>query len=174
MRQEIEGVREIIRNRIPYMGVCLGMQVLAKAAGGSVVKAEEKEIGLRTAEGEPYKMMLTGEGKNNKLFEGMPDEFPVFHLHGETVVLPEHAKLLAEGNRCRIQCFVVEPFFYGIQGHLELTEEVLREWLGSIGDFNSVNKEELLNTYLEIRESYLASSRRLFANFLRIAGLLHK
>src|SRR5437867_9023626 len=66
---------------MPVLGICLGAQLIAKAAGAEVTAGEEKEIGW-------YPLTLTEEGKKDRLLAGLPDTFPVFQWHGETFAIP--------------------------------------------------------------------------------------
>ncbi|HAG50530.1 MAG TPA: GMP synthase, partial [Deltaproteobacteria bacterium] len=75
IKDEISLIKNALRNDIPILGICLGAQLLAKAAGADVYKGKKKEIGW-------YKVELTEAGKSDGLFIGLPDEFIVFQWHG--------------------------------------------------------------------------------------------
>ena len=92
-------IRNVVERGIPFLGICLGAQLLAKACGARVVKAPEKEIGW-------YKVRLTGWGRQDPLFHDIEDP-TVFQWHEDTFDLPEDAFLLAEGDVCRNQAFRV-------------------------------------------------------------------
>ena len=55
-------IQKVLTAKIPYLGICLGSQLLAKAAGARVVKSPVKEIGW-------YKIKLTSEGEKDPLFK---------------------------------------------------------------------------------------------------------
>lgn len=103
MRDELEFVRDVISRKIPYLGICLGLQVLVKAAGGEVVKNPVREIGFRDPENHRFAVDLTETGRMDSIFDGLADRLEVFHLHGETVVLTDGTRLLASGKFCTNQ-----------------------------------------------------------------------
>ena len=80
MHMEQERIREILAVRIPYLGICLGLQTLVKAAGGKVVKSPLKEVGFKGPDGNYFSVELTQEGKNDPLFKGLEHSFQVFHF----------------------------------------------------------------------------------------------
>ena len=130
MQQEIDFVKEVLDIQLPYFGVCLGMQVLVKAAGGEVYNAPFKEIGCTNDSGEPYLIKLTEEGIKDQLFQKVPHSFYTFHLHGETVELGPDTILLGTGRdeyQIKNQVVRVGNSAYGFQGHLELTDAILMQ-----------------------------------------------
>lgn len=174
MVSELSLIREVLKAEIPYLGICLGMQTLVKAAGGQVVESPLKEVGFRDPEGELFKTELTGEGKNDPLFSGMADSFDVFQLHGETVVLAKEMKLLGTGKFCRNQIVKIGTNAYGIQCHFELTPQMFEEWINEDPDLKSYNKESLLSDYDLIKTEYWQTANQLFRNFLIVSGFMIK
>jgi len=170
MGGELALIKEILKARIPYLGICLGMQTLVKAAGGKVVRSPLKEIGFRDPDGNLFKVELTGEGKNDPLFNGMIDSFNVFQLHGETVILTDNMKLLATGKFCRNQIVKVGTNAYGIQCHFELTSEMLEDWLDADSDLKLVDKDNLWTDFESFKDEYLQTGNKLFCNFLTLSG----
>jgi GMP synthase (glutamine-hydrolysing) len=172
MIDELEKIKQALDNNTPYLGICLGMQTLVKAAGGKVVKAENKEVGFIDPDGFQYDIQVTEEGKVSPLLAGLPHDLEVFHLHGETVQLTEQMKLLGTGKFCRNQIVQVNPTAYGIQSHFELTPEMLATWAEQDPDLIPLGKEELLANYEAIKANYTNIGRTILQNFLRIAGVL--
>jgi len=67
---------------LPVLGICLGAQLIAKAAGAAVTKNPVEELGWST-------VSLTSAGLGDPLFCGLPATLPVFQWHGDTFAVPE-------------------------------------------------------------------------------------
>src|SRR5881396_1810153 len=119
---ELRLLTKMLEAGMPVLGICLGAQLIAKAAGAEVTAGEEKEIGW-------YPLTLTEEGKKDRLLTGLPDPFPVFHWHGETFAIPRGAVRLAGSERYSNQAFRLGEQVYGLQFHLETTAAMIIEWL---------------------------------------------
>lgn len=129
IKGELKLIEAALKGRVPTLGICLGSQLLAKAAGAKVYKGVEKEIGW-------YKTVLTEDGVDDGLFRGLPDEFTVFQWHGDTFDVPPGAVNLASSDLFPNQAIKVGPNAYGIQFHLEVTERMISEWV-------DINRDEL-------------------------------
>lgn len=169
MKSELQRIKEALSLNIPYLGICLGLQTLAKAAGGKVVKSPIKEVGFKGPNGKPFIISLTTEGKKDPLFKGMKDNFPVFQLHGETVELTPEMKLLGKGEFCQNQIVKVGAKAYGIQCHFELTPKMFNLWLDQDDDLSRLDKKQLQDEFNSFLAEYTATGQKLFQNFLRIA-----
>lgn len=172
MTAELEWIKRALAMKMPYLGICLGMQTLVKAAGGTVMKAPVKEVGLRDSQGRQSTIELTGTGKGDPLLRDLAGVVPVFHLHGETVALTDNMQLLGTGKYCENQIIRVAEKTYGIQSHFELTEAMLRLWAAQDPDLQPIGLENLLADFNEISLSYTQVGRTIFNNFLSIADLL--
>ena len=172
MKSELEFVRKALDLKIPYLGICLGLQILVKAAGGEVVKGDVKEIGFINTDGNQNTVELTEDGKNDGLLKNLDEKLNVFQLHGETVELTSSMKLLATGKFCENQIVKVASNAYGIQSHFELTSEMLEVWAMQDPDLIPIGKVKLSYDFSLIKESYFDIADSLFKNFLRIAGLI--
>lgn len=170
MIQELITIREALAAEIPYLGVCLGLQTLVKAAGGSVIQCKEKEIGFRNSQEAIFKIKLSEAGKNDPILQEIDEEFPIFHLHGETVAPTEGMVLLGRGNGCTNQLIKVAEKAYGIQGHIELTRNLFEEWIVGIVDFETIDKEACRSDFDTLWKSYHKTGKQLFINFLKISG----
>lgn len=82
----------------------------------------------------------------------------------------EKMKLLATGNPCRNQIVKIGSNAYGAQCHFEVTEEMLGRWMNEDRDLMQLDKNELRRDFISFRDAYNQTGRRLFLNFLRIAG----
>ena len=174
MLAELVRVKEILAAGIPYLGICLGLQVLVKAAGGSVVKNAVPEIGLRDPDGNRFAVQLTEEGKSDPLFKDLDDPFNVFHLHGETVEILLGMTLLATGKFCENQIVRVGERAYGIQSHFELTDTMFETWLTEDPDLKQTDQSVLRADYAASKESYAQTGRTLLNNFLDASGACTK
>jgi len=122
LRKEDLFIKESIQRGKTLLGICLGAQLIAKALGARVSKAPAKEIGW-------YEVSLTEEGSRDLLFSNFPKTFSVFQWHGDTFELPNAAKLIALSSPIRHQAFRYGENAYGLQFHLEVTGEMIREWM---------------------------------------------
>jgi len=171
MQREIELASKAMKAGLPCLGICLGLQVLVKAGGGSVIRNPLKETGFFDHEGEPYVVDLTESGKEDPLFRNMSDTFRVFQLHGETVEITDTMQLLAEGVHCRNQAVRIGTNAYGLQCHFELTPEMLTELVKVDRDLQMMHEEDLSMQFHAIQKEYTITGLSLMNNFLRIAGI---
>ncbi|NTW54440.1 MAG: type 1 glutamine amidotransferase [Chlorobaculum sp.] len=169
---ELKTIRQALDAGVPYLGICLGLQLLVKAAGGGVVRCGQKEIGFREPDDEPFMVELTGEGRRDALFCGMPERLRVFQLHGETVTLTESMALLATGRGCRNQIVRVGCNAWGLQCHFEMTPAMFESWIGIDHDLKTMEREELLREFDDISKEYAETGRAILRNFLEITRLL--
>ena len=167
---ELAALRKCLRDGIPCLGVCLGLQLLVKAAGGTVFKNPVKEIGFRDPVGAWFEMEITSNGKKDPLLAGIPDPCKVFQLHGETVGLTSSMARLARGRSCENQIIRIQERVYGIQGHVELNELMFEDWLAADADLLKGDVVELHLDFEAVREELEQSSAIFFRNFLNIAG----
>lgn len=172
MQQEIARIRQAVMANVPYLGICLGMQALVKACGGRVIRNPIKEIGWKDQQGSRFSLELTPAGKKDTIFNELGETLPIFHLHGETVELPDSMQLLATGKHCRNQTVKVGTNAYGFQGHLELTTGMLDIWLAEDADLKQFLSEDIKQDYAAVRGEYESNSTKLFTNFLKIAEIL--
>lgn len=170
MKNEIRFIREHLDQKLPYYGVCLGLQTLVKAAGGKIIKSPMKEIGFRDPLGAPFTVELTAEGTRDPLLKDIPDSFPVFHLHGETVELTKDMKLIGAGKHCRHQFVRVGDNAYGAQFHIELTDEMFSEWCDVDPDLKKLDRELLEDDWELMKRRFEKIERTLFESFLAIAN----
>jgi GMP synthase-like glutamine amidotransferase len=126
-------IKEAMTREIPILGICLGAQLLAKALGGRVMKNKEKEIGW-------YPLQTTDDADSDDLFRHFNSEETVFQWHGDTFEIPKGAVHLATSPLCLNQAFRYGTNVYGLQFHLEVTPEMIWEWLDVSG-----NKEEIIS-----------------------------
>jgi len=173
MQTQLRQIENALHEQIPYLGICLGMQTLVKAGGGDVVKCRVKEIGFLDPEGEVYRIELTQSGKDDPLFAGLPDNFPVFQLHGESVELAATGMaLLATGKGCTNQAVRVGKNAYGLQCHFEMTDTMFSDWLNIDSDLKRMDHISLMEQFETLRKEYTETGLRVMNNFLTLAGLV--
>jgi GMP synthase (glutamine-hydrolysing) len=158
---EEEFLREVLVERVPVFGVCLGAQMLARAAGAKVGPAREPEIGW-------YGVELTEVGRADPVLGVLPSPATVFQWHSYTFELPAGATELARSEICT-QAFRLDQRAWGIQFHAEVTLGMVTAWIEE-------DPDELLGPAGEVlaesRQRIAASNelgRVLCAAFLREA-----
>ncbi len=122
LRDEDLFIKEAIQRGKAILGICLGAQLIAKALGAEVFKAPVKEIGW-------YDVSLTKMGLRDPLFSELPKTFSVFQWHEDTFEIPRSGKLIATSSPVSHQAFRYGEKVYGLQFHLEVTEEMIQEWI---------------------------------------------
>ncbi len=121
LRDEIALAADALRRGVPILGVCLGAQILAAAAGARVYRGPAQEIGW-------FPTTLTAAGRADPILGLLPGEAVVFHWHGDTFDPPPGATLLASSSLYEQQAFRLSPRAWGVQFHPEITEEMVDDW----------------------------------------------
>lgn len=110
----------------PVLGICLGAQIIARSFGGEVYRMDRFESGF-------YEMELTPAGRDDPLFDRIADPFPVFQNHYEATRGTPDAVTLATGGACPVQAFRLGRATYGLQFHIEVTIDIVRDWIRVFG-----------------------------------------
>ena len=165
LKRENEFIQEVLRREIPYLGICLGAQLLAKAAGAQVVQSPVKEIGW-------YRIRLTKEGKKDALFKDFHEDQPIYHWHGDMFQTPVNGKLLATADGCPHQALKVGTNAYGLQFHVEVTDHSIKEWCDEYCQNDLPGRPEhaqaMIQDYWRYQKSFLVQANKLYENFLEI------
>ena len=114
-------LREALEARTPLLGVCLGAQLIARAAGAWVGPASESEIGW-------YEVELTSAGRSDPVFGALPPRFEALQWHHYTYGLPDDAVELARSRACT-QAYRLGVEAWAIQFHAEVTLAMVESWL---------------------------------------------
>jgi len=156
-------IREAADLNVPFLGICLGGQLLADALGAHVHSGRHGEKGV-------HLVKLLEPAVADPLFSGIPAVFSTFQWHDDSFELPRGAVLLASSDTCAHQAFRYGARMYGLQFHPEVTREIVASWTRCSDD--EASPVRLLEEYIRREESYLTVSRNLLVNFLRIACLI--
>lgn len=113
-------IREALDREVPILGVCLGAQLIARAAGGRVGPASSAEVGW-------CRVQLGDAGRDDRVIGVLPDSFDAFQWHHYTFELPAGAELLAE-SAVALQAYRLGERARGIQFHAEVTRHMLDRW----------------------------------------------
>jgi GMP synthase-like glutamine amidotransferase len=126
----LRGVRDLTRRavdaRVPFLGICLGGQLLARALDHEVGRAPEREIGFEPVE-------PTEAAVDDALVSGYTRGDMVFHWHEDMVELPAGAVLLATSAATPVQAFRVGDAAWGFQFHFEIDRSEIDLWIEGFG-----------------------------------------
>ena len=120
LREEQRLIRQAAELSFPVLGICLGSQLVAGAIGARVYPGHKKEIGW-------YPVEVTAPA--DELAAGLPSRFMAFHWHGDTFDLPAGATRLFRSDLYENQGFRWGKNILALQFHLEISPEMVEEWL---------------------------------------------
>ena len=164
LAEEKAFIRELIRKEIPLLGICLGAQLIAQAAGGRVYKADEKELGW-------YEVHLTREGAQDFLLGGLPESLHVFQWHEDTFSIPPQGKSLVTAAGCPNQGFKIGKRAYGLQFHMEADATMINGWLQSaMEELPSNHFGKIQEETPEKEPECLVRGKKLLLNFLELGN----
>ncbi|HYX77897.1 MAG TPA: type 1 glutamine amidotransferase [Solirubrobacterales bacterium] len=126
LREEKAVLAELLERGVPLLGVCLGAQLMAEAAGAPPRRASQPEIGW-------YEVRVTEEGAADPLLRPLFPTFEAFQWHSYEFPLPAGASPLARSDAC-LQAYRIDERAWGIQFHAEVTLEDADAW---ISDYRS-------------------------------------
>ena len=119
LKLEKENIHNFVSiKKKPYLGLCLGAQLLSEAIGGKVRKMKIPEIGVLNVSILDNKSIFSSIDKNLKALQ--------WHSY-EVYDLPVSSKILATSPACNVQAFSSEKAF-GLQFHVEQTNETVPQW----------------------------------------------
>jgi GMP synthase-like glutamine amidotransferase len=116
-------IREAVaERRLPFLGLCLGHQLLACALGGDCGKAAAAEVGV-------LPVRLTADGAASPFFDGVPEVLPCLQWHGAEVTRPPAAAMvLARSPDCAVQAMSWGTRALAMQFHLEVEPDTVANW----------------------------------------------
>jgi GMP synthase-like glutamine amidotransferase len=151
---EKEFIKQSIEQNKTVIGICLGSQLIASALKAKVYPNKEKEIG--------WFPINVSEAIINPLFNNEKC-YTVFHSHGDTFDLPQNAALLASSEACANQAFIYSDKVIGLQFHLEVTENSLKQMI--IFGGSELTTEKYIQTVQEMsnqKELLKDNNQRMF------------
>ena len=156
LKQEIEWIKNVLAAGVPYLGICLGAQLLAKALGAQVMPHQDavEEVGY-------YPVYSTKAG--SALF---PQVIKLYQWHKEGFGLPEGAMLLATGKDFPNQAFQWGDRTFGLQFHPEMTADMLDFWTTQGADLIGAPNTQSRCEQLEGHQRYSPAVDRWLETFL--------
>ena len=161
LEREVEFLRQTLADGVPVLGVCLGAQMLARAAGAWVGPAPAPEVGW-------FEVELTPEGQADPVLGTLPPQADAFQWHHYTYAVPDGGIELARSERST-QAFRLGNA-WGIQFHAEMTLPMLEAWVAEDGDELPKAPDDFLAEAAERIEHWNEQGRSLCAAFLAQAA----
>jgi GMP synthase (glutamine-hydrolysing) len=161
LRDEHDFIRRLLDSGVPVLGICLGAQLIAKAADASVHPADEPEVGW-------FPVELTEDAHDDPVLGCLPALFDAFQWHYYTYDVPAEGIELARSSICT-QAFRLGEVVWGIQFHPEVTIHQIRGWTeeapqdipGPVADFVAESERRI--------EAWNDLGRSLCAGFVEVA-----
>ena len=125
IQDELIWLQEKLTAGLPMLGICLGAQMMAKAAGASILTSAVRELGW-------YPVFPTSDSADDPLFSNIPEQgIRVFQWHGETFSLPPQARLLASHPAVAQQAIRLGHAQYALQFHAEVDAGIIETWIAA-------------------------------------------
>ena len=143
--EEKKRIKEFVVNlKKPYLGFCLGCQLLGEVVGGKVVKSNPAEIGMMD-------INFTDNKKKDILFSKFPDNIKSLQWHSyevQGVDKNPDITLIASSPITKYQIFKYQDHAYGIQFHIEINDTTVNEW-GCVPEYKKALEDQLGDGALE-------------------------
>lgn len=154
-------MREALDSRLPVLGICLGAQMLAEILGAKAYPGEKgQEVGW-------FDITLSADGSGDPAMKayagGSAAPLKVFHFHGDTFDIPAGAARLAGSELYENQAFRYGDNTYGLQFHIEVTAEMVADWMEHIPGGAGVSADSA--RYIS---GFDAAARRFYKVFFKV------
>lgn len=156
IRTELDWIPSVLAAQIPYLGICLGAQLLARVLGGKVSPhpQEKGEIGY---------FSLCPSGTGNRYF---PHSMMVYQWHREGFTVPQGAIALATGDTFPNQAFRYGETAIGLQFHPEITQTLINLWTVRAADQLTLPGAQPRDLHFLNHERFGSTVDRWLDNFL--------
>ena len=165
--EEKKKIKEFVVDlKKPYLGFCLGCQLLGEVIGGKVARSKPSEIGMLD-----IKFLETK--KNDNLFSTFPDQIKSLQWHSYEVQNLEFNKnvtLIASSDVTKYQIFKFQNHAYGIQFHIEIKDTTVNEW-GCVPEYKTALEKQLGTGALEKFDN---SAKENMADMNKYSQILYK
>tara|TARA_Y100000590_G_scaffold447929_1_gene583880 strand:+ start:166 stop:894 length:729 start_codon:yes stop_codon:yes gene_type:complete len=162
--EEKKRIKEfVVDKKKPFLGFCLGCQLLGEIVGGKVVKSKTSEIGIMNVEFLKHK-------QEDALFSTFPKKIKALQWHSYEVKNLENNKdivLLASSSITKYQIFKYKSHAYGIQFHIEVKENTVNDW-GCVPEYKSALEAQFGNEALEKFDKEAKNNMKQMNNFSTI------
>jgi GMP synthase-like glutamine amidotransferase len=119
--ETVKWIRAAVRDDLPFLGICLGAQLLASALGAGIVRGSRPRVGLQD-------VMLTHAAGYDPVFGALPRRLSVLGCHQDVFMLPHEVTLIAASFERTPEAFRFGACAYGLQFHLEARADDLERW----------------------------------------------
>ena len=162
--EEKKKIKEFVVDlKKPYLGFCLGCQLLGEVIGGKVTKTNNPEIGM-------LNINFSENKKNDPLFSKFPDKITSLQWHSYEVRELENNKnvtLIASSPETKYQIFKYQSHAYGIQFHIEVKDTTVNEW-GCVPEYKSALEKQLGEGALEKFDKEAQANMKNMNNYSKI------
>jgi GMP synthase (glutamine-hydrolysing) len=145
LSDEILLTQNWLKTNKPFLAICLGSQLMAKALGEKVYRGKEPEIGW-------FPIQFNEAGSADLMFQNFSPEVIVFQWHNDTFDLPDSGVLLASSEKYKNQVFRIKENAYALQFHPEMDEDLIRSWV-------KIHHKKLVQMNPELPQKILAETK---------------
>ena len=178
LREEKSFIKREIENQISIVGICLGAQLLDHILEGKIERLKDEFNKEYKPELGWSEISSINEKSNNKINLRLKEPLQVLHWHGDRIILPPQAELLASSAQCNEQLFKVGEFIYGLQFHAETEGSMTDDWIENDKKFIisglGENGQNILKKQCKKYESSSHNARVLFIKELFNQIIEHK